>query len=623
MSVAPDAGARPVPLPTNPLIVQSDRSLMLHTVTAKVDASGQPLRDGDGNPVTEEHPLFAGARDALAKFAELVKSPDYLHTYRITPVSVWNAAAVGVDFDSIVHSLCTYSCVPVPDSLLHEIGAWIRRYGLLRIERAEDGPREFELVADDTAALAEILEHRTVRDVLEVQGKGNDVRAFLDDLARGEVKQRLIRIGFPADDRGGYLDGDPLKIGLREVTLGGAPFEMRPYQWAAAEQFHASGSVLGGSGVIVLPCGAGKTVTAMGVMSLVGMKTLILTTNTVAVRQWRDELLDKTELTADQVGEYTGETKDLRAVTISTYQMLTWRRSKTAEFEHFAVFRSQNWGLVVYDEVHLLPAPIFRATAELQARRRLGLTATLVREDGKEDEVFCLIGPKRYDVPWKVLEGGGFIAEAHCVEVRVAFSDDHRRQYASATSRSQFRLASENPAKDGVVAALVRRHEGERILVIGQYIDQLRRLSKELDAPLLTGQTPNAKRTELYDAFRSGDLKLLILSKVGNFAVDLPDASVAIQVSGTFGSRQEEAQRLGRVLRPKSDGGGASFYSVVTLGSKDQEFAEKRQLFLTEQGYAYQIVEADEHGTLPDLGLSAQRRSPDDSPHSASTSIEA
>jgi len=594
MSQTPGAPATPPPLPTNPLIVQSDRTLMLHTVHARTDEQGRPLRGDDGNPLTEEHPRFAEARDALARFAELEKSPDYLHTYRITPVSVWNAAAVGVDADEIERSLHEYACVPVPPSIVAEVRGWIGRYGQLAIERAPEGsPEAFELVGREEGALAEVLAHKLVREAVVVEGEGNAARAFLDDLSRGEIKQRLIRLGFPVDDRGGFVDGDPLAIGLRETTRSGATFGLRDYQRKAADAFHAGGTAFGGSGVIVLPCGAGKTVTAMGVMSLVGAKTLILTTNTVAVRQWRDEILDKTDLTEDQVGEYTGETKDLADVTISTYQMLTWRRSKTGDFEHFEVFRGENWGLVVYDEVHLLPAPIFRVTAELQARRRLGLTATLVREDGREDEVFCLIGPKRYDVPWKVLESAGFIAEARCVELRVPFDSDLRRRYAAATSRSQFRLASENPAKVAVAKDLVERHRGERILVIGQYLDQLEVLARELDAPLLTGRTSNAKREALYAAFRAGELETLVLSKVGNFAVDLPDAGVAIQVSGTFGSRQEEAQRLGRILRPKSDGGGATFYSIVTQGSKDQEFAEKRQLFLTEQGYAYDIVDVD------------------------------
>ena len=376
----------PAPLPTNPLIVQSDRTLMLHTVQARTDAAGRPVRDSDGNPETEEHPLFAAARDALASFCELEKSPDYLHTYRITPVSVWNAAAVGVGAEQIAEVLHRFACVPVPRSLIEEVEGWVSRYGLLRIERVAGAGSRFELVSDDPGVLEEMLAHRTINELGEIEDSPDGRRVFLDDLTRGEMKQRLIRLGFPVDDRGGYVDGDPLEIQLRERTLGGDAFELRDYQAHAADAFHASGTALGGSGVVVLPCGAGKTVTAMGVMRLVGAKTLILTTNTVAVRQWRDELLDKTTLTEDEVGEYTGDVKDLKPVTVSTYQMLTWRRSKVDDFEHFEVFRKENWGLVVYDEVHLLPAPIFRVTAELQARRRLGLTATLVREDGKEDE---------------------------------------------------------------------------------------------------------------------------------------------------------------------------------------------------------------------------------------------
>ncbi len=602
--------ALPAPLPSNPLIVQSDRTLMLHTVRARVDAEGRPERDEDGNPLTEEHPLFTAARDELGVFAELEKSPDYLHTYRITSVSVWNAAAVGVTAEEVEVILHRYACVPVPAVVLADVRGWIERYGLLRIERVEGGPAEFELTGGDRGLVLEVLAHKAIKALCEVVEEDGEVRAFVGGLQRGDLKQKLIRIGYPVDDRGGYLEGDPLQIDLRSTTAAGQPFALRDYQRGAAEAFHAGGTVMGGSGVVVLPCGAGKTVTGMAVMSLVGAKTLILTTNTVAVRQWREELLDKTELRPEDVGEYTGETKDLRPVTISTYQMMTWRRSKTGDFEHFEVFRSQNWGLVVYDEVHLLPAPIFRVTAELQARRRLGLTATLVREDDKEEEVFCLIGPKRYDVPWKVLEGQGFIAEARCVEVRVPFSDEDRRTYAAAPARQQFRLASENPAKMPMIRQLVGEHAGERVLVIGQYIDQLRSIARELDAPLLTGRTANAERERLYTAFREGEIELLVLSKVGNFAVDLPDASVAIQVSGTFGSRQEEAQRLGRILRPKSDGSGATFYSVVTLGSRDQEFSEKRQLFLTEQGYAYDIVHAERVDAAEEAGAGPALSSP-------------
>lgn len=575
--------------PDNPLIVQSDRSLMLHTVVAKLDPLGRPEKDAQGRPVTIEHPRFTEARDLLALFAELEKSPDYLHTYRITPVSVWNAAAMGVTAERIETILEDLSCVPVPRNVLSEVRGWLEKYGLLRIEKRSDGASGFELVSSSRTALQDVLGFREIRALLKVEPDG---RVFLGELERGTIKQALIKIGYPVDDRGGYVEGDPFPVPLRTETRGGRPFGLRPYQSEAARMFYAGGSVLGGSGVVVLPCGAGKTVVGIGVMNLIGTKTLILTTNTVAVRQWREELLDKTSLSPADVGEYTGDEKTVAPITISTYQMLTWRRTKTGEFEHFAIFSKENWGLVVYDEVHLLPAPIFRVTAELQARRRLGLTATLVREDGKEDEVFCLIGPKRYDVPWKVLEQKGFIAAASCVEVRVPLDPTLRNTYAMADARGKFRVASENPAKIPVIDQLIARHPDAHVLIIGQYIDQLHALARHLRAPLITGKTPTVERERLYAAFKTGELKLLIVSKVGNFAIDLPDANVAIQVSGTFGSRQEEAQRLGRILRPKSDGSAAVFYSVVTLGSRDQEFAQRRQLFLTEQGYTYEIQEA-------------------------------
>ncbi len=575
--------------PDNPLIVQSDRSMMLHTVRAVIDEKGRPRKDAEGRPMTEEHPRFAEARDKLALFAELEKSPDYLHTYRITPISIWNAAAIGLTAEGIVESLEELSCVPVPRNVVTEIRDWIHRYGLLRIERIRPDEERFELLSRDPVVLKDVLGHASIRELVEIQPDG---RVLLGPLTRGTLKQALIKIGFPVDDRGGYRRGDALAIALRSETLGGRPFGLRAYQEGAAKAFHAGGSVLGGSGVVVLPCGAGKTVVAIGVMNLVGEKTLILTTNTVAVRQWRTEILDKTGLAPEDVGEYTGDAKSIRPVTITTYQMLTWRRTKTSEFEHFSIFSRENWGLVVYDEVHLLPAPVFRVTAELQARRRLGLTATLVREDGREDEVFCLIGPKRYDVPWKVLEGQGFIAPATCVEVRVPLEPSLRTIYAAADARNKFRIASENPAKVPVLQKLVERHKGAHVLVIGQYIDQLESLARQLKAPLITGKTPTPEREKLYAGFKDGSIPLLIVSKVGNFAIDLPDANVAVQVSGTFGSRQEEAQRLGRVLRPKSDGSGAVFYSIVTHNTKDQDFAQKRQLFLTEQGYAYEILES-------------------------------
>lgn len=577
--------------PDNPLIVQSDRTLMLHTVRAVVDAKGGQAKDADGQPLTEEHPRFPDARDALAQFAELEKSPNYLHTYRITPVSVWNAAALGLTAGDIEAVLDEFACIPVPETVKDEVRQWVARYGVLRIERREEGGEKvrFELVSSDPDVLLDVLGYRDIARLLE---RDEDGCVWVSGLNRGSIKQALIKIGFPVDDRGGYLQGDEFGILLREETLAGRAFAVRPYQEQAAASFYAGGSVMGGNGVVALPCGAGKTVVAMKVMSLVQTKTLILTTNTVAVRQWHQELLDKTTLTEDEVGEYTGDSKSVKPVTITTYQMLTWRRSKTAEFEHFSLFSQENWGLVVYDEVHLLPAPVFRVTADLQARRRLGLTATLVREDGKEDEVFCLIGPKRYDVPWKVLEGQGFIAAATCVEVRVPLAPSLKSAYLGADARGKFRVASENPAKVEVVQELLQQHPSGRILVIGQYIAQLEELAGVLKAPLITGKTPNDEREKLYGSFRDGSEPILIVSKVGNFAIDLPDANVAIQISGTFGSRQEEAQRLGRILRPKSDGAEAIFYSIVTTGSRDQEFAEKRQLFLTEQGYSYQIVES-------------------------------
>jgi len=579
-----------------PVMVQGDLSIVLHTVHAVTDEDGRPVRDGEGRPLTEEHPRFAEARDALSVFAELEKSPEYLHTYRITPVSTWNAAALGHTHEDILAQLDELSCVPVPGNVSDDIRGWMSRYGLLRIERLED---RFVLISDSPDAIKEVLGHTSVRELVSIHDDG---AALVDEINRGPLKQALIQVGFPVDDRGGYVQGDSLEVALRENTLGGQPFAVRPYQSDASAAFHRDGSVMGGNGIIVLPCGAGKTVVGLDVMRRVCAKTLVLTTNTIAVRQWRDEILDKTHLEPDQVGEYTGEGKNVCPVTITTYQMLTWRRSKSGPFEHFNLFSRENWGLVIYDEVHLLPAPIFRVTASLQARRRLGLTATLVREDNKEDEVFCLIGPKRFEVPWKVLEQKGFIATALCTEVRVPLAGNLRSSYISADARRKYRIASENPAKTQVVEQLLEHHDVGRILIIGQYLDQLKALASHLDVPLITGKTPNADRQVLYDDFREGRLRVLIVSKVGNFAIDLPDANVAIQISGTFGSRQEEAQRLGRILRPKSDGSAASFYAVVTLGSRDQEFAQKRQLFLAEQGYTYRIVEGTDS-----LGLEVPR----------------
>jgi len=552
-----------------PLTVQSDRSIL-----AEVHAAG-----------------FADARDVLPLFAELEKSPEHVHTYRITPLSIWNAAAAGLSAQRILDFLASQSRYPVPPNVQREIEENIRRFGLLRLQRV-DGV--LALTSSDQGLLKRLARTTTLKRFFAPAGAAEGVLPVLEEL-RGEVKQALIRIGYPVEDLAGYTHGAELRFALRTTSAtSGQPFALRAYQEEAAAIFHAGGTEKGGSGVVVLPCGAGKTIVGMGCLHKLQTQCLILTTNTIAVRQWRDELLDKTDLRPDQVGEYTGDSKQIAPVTISTYQMITYRKRSKAEFTHFALFGARDWGLVVYDEVHLLPAPVFRVTAEIQARRRLGLTATLVREDGREDEVFSLIGPKKYDVPWKILERQGWIADAHCVEVRLPLDQALALDYMSAGTREQFRIASENPDKLPLVQRLVERHADDRVLIIGQYLDQLDLIAASLGAPVITGRTPNKERAALYQRFRTGDLKLLIVSKVGNFAVDLPDANVAIQLSGTFGSRQEEAQRLGRILRPKSDRRQAVFYSVVTRDSREEHFANNRQLFLTEQGYTYEIRDVSE-----------------------------
>ncbi|MFZ5825083.1 MAG: DNA repair helicase XPB [Bacillota bacterium] len=551
--------------PHNPLIVQSDRTILLEVM----------------------NPQFEEARDLLSTFAELVKSPEHIHTYAITPLSLWNAAASGLTAQGILDGLLQYSKFPLPESLQQDIADYISRYG--RVQLIRNGAGELLLTASDPLVLTEVWHNQQVRPfLLEERPEG----LLVDGERRGHVKQAMIKIGFPVEDLAGYTEGAELPLHLRDLALSGRPFSLRTYQEQAVRAFYKGGSVAGGSGVIVLPCGAGKTIVGMGAMSEVKQQTLILTTNITAVRQWIDELVDKTTISRDQIGEYSGEVKEIRPVTVSTYQILTYREGD--EMPHHQLIGARNWGLIIYDEVHMLPAPVFRVTSEIQARRRLGLTATLIREDGREEDVFSLIGPKRYDVPWKVLERQGFIATATCHEIRVPLHEDLRLQYAVAEERAKFRIASENPSKNPLVHEIVRRHEGDMILVIGQYLDQLKQLAKELAAPLITGQVPTRERDDLYARFKAGEIKLLVVSKVANFAVDLPDATVAIQVSGTFGSRQEEAQRLGRILRPKSDGSPAFFYSLVTRETRDQEFATKRQLFLTEQGYRYQISHAED-----------------------------
>ncbi len=561
-----------VPIQTsNPIVVQSDRTLLLEV----------------------DHPQYAEARDALAQFAELEKSPEHIHTYRLTPLSLWNAAAAGLNAPAVVEMLTRFSKYDLPPNVVADVRDYIGRYGKLKLVR--EGP-DLVLRSDDVVLIAEVSRQKRMQPYIFSQRDAHSL--VVDPARRGHVKQALVYIGYPAEDIAGYTEGQPLSFDIRHETLAGKPFALREYQRDSVAAFYANGGPTGGSGVIVLPCGAGKTMVGIGAMEAVGRATLILTPNTVAVRQWIAELLDKTTLTASQVGEYTGDRKDIRPVTVTTYQILTYRPSEDGDFPHFGLVTGHDWGLIVYDEVHLLPAPVFRLTAEIQARRRLGLTATLVREDGREADVFGLIGPKRYDVPWRELERQGWIATAECHEIRVGLPDEQRMPYALAEEREKYRMAAENPIKTDVVQELLARHNGDQVLIIGQYLDQLKYLAELLGAPLLTGRTHNSQREKLYDRFRKGELSRLVVSKVANFAIDLPDANVAIQVSGTFGSRQEEAQRLGRILRPKSDGRPAHFYTVVTRDTRDQDFSANRQLFLTEQGYRYTIEDAESAGLL-------------------------
>ena len=566
----------------NPIIVQSDRSILLEV----------------------DHPLHAEARDVLAQFAELEKSPEHIHTYRLSPLSLWNAAAGGMNAQTILELLYQYSKYDIPSNIIVDIREYISRYGRLKLIREGDA---LLLISEDTALIAEVMHHRRTQPFLLRQLNSHTIQ--VDASRRGHIKQALIHIGFPAEDLAGYTDGSPLPMKLLSVSAEGKLFEPRAYQYAASAAFYAGGAPSGGSGVVVLPCGAGKTIVGLATMVDIQRATLILSPNTIAVRQWIQEILDKTDIPPELVGEYTGDRKEICPITVSTYQILTYRRPSPdghknkgpekeeiseEDFPHFALFTSYDWGLIIYDEVHLLPAPVFRITAEIQARRRLGLTATLIREDGREADVFSLIGPKKYDVPWRELERQGWIATAECHEIRVGMNEDEQLNYAVAEEREKYRLAAENPAKLSITRHLAERHLDDQVLIIGQYIDQLKLLASELDAPLITGRTSNAQREKLYDQFRRGEIKRIVVSKVANFALDLPDANVAIQVSGTFGSRQEEAQRLGRILRPKRDGGLAYFYSIVTRDTRDQEFSANRQLFLTEQGYRYVIEDAEE-----------------------------
>lgn len=599
--------------PENPLIVQSDKSVLL-----EVDS-----------------PLYTDARDALARFAELEKSPEYVHTYRISSLSLWNAAAAGLSADLILEELERYSKYPLPDNVKIDITDAIHRYGRIKlvVEESANGSRML-VISNDIALMEEVARHKYFAPL--IKARLGPTTFEIDPLQRGHVKRVLLQIGFPAEDLAGYTQGADLTFEVRGLTTQGAPFAMRHYQDDAAEVYWAKGSAAGGSGVIVLPCGAGKTMVGIAAMAKAQTATLILCPNTVAVRQWIRELLDKTTLTEDQVGEYSGLKKDIRPVTVCTYQVLTYHPRKNQkvsgnesqvsgpdtshltpdtfsdtpqpqrgsrsvrkpldirEYPHMSLFNQMDWGMIIYDEVHLLPAPVFRATAEIQARRRLGLTATLVREDGLEGDVFSLVGPKKYDVPWKDLEKQGWIATAECHEIRVQLDEEDRMEYAVMGHEAKYQFAAQNRKKEQIISMLMTKHREDEVLVIGQFIPQLEAIAKRINAPLITGATPVKQREILFKQFRDGEIRQLVLSKVGNFSIDLPDANVLIQVSGMYGSRQEEAQRLGRVLRPKQNGLLAHFYSIVTRDTLDQEYASKRQLFLTEQGYHYDILYEEE-----------------------------
>ena len=538
-----------------PLIVQSDKTLLLEV----------------------DHDLADACRKEIAPFAELERAPEHVHTYRVTPLALWNARAAGHDAEQVVDTLIRFSRYPVPHALLVDVADTMARYGRLRLEK--DPAHGLILSSLDRSVLEEVLRAKKIKGMIgDRVGEG---AVAVHPSERGALKQALLKLGWPAEDLAGYVDGEAHAISLTEDG-----WELRSYQREATEAFWH-----GGSGVVVLPCGAGKTIVGAAAMARAEATTLILVTNTVSAHQWKQELLRRTSLTEDEIGEYTGTKKEIRPVTIATYQIMTTRRK--GAYAHLELFDARDWGLVVYDEVHLLPAPIFRMTADLQARRRLGLTATLVREDGREGDVFSLIGPKRYDAPWKDMEAQGWIAPADCVEVRVTLTDSERLAYATAEPEERYRFCATTDTKTKLIHALVDRHRGEPTLVIGQYIDQLDELGALLDAPVIKGETRVRERERLFDSFRSGEIDVLVVSKVANFSIDLPEASVAVQVSGAFGSRQEEAQRLGRLLRPKASGHGARFYAVVARDTLDQDYAAHRQRFLAEQGYAYRIVDAD------------------------------
>jgi DNA excision repair protein ERCC-3 len=543
-------------------------------------AADQPaIIQGDRTVLLEvDHPRYEEGRDILSRFAELERSPEHVHTYRLSSLALWNAAALGVTSDDVIAGLQAISRYDLPGHVEHEIRDLMARHGVCRLV---DGPDPRTLVLQVASDAIRVRLAREPKLAALVTPAGDHYHVAVGD--RGALKRGLLAAGYPVDDTAGLVDGAPLAVPVKD------DFTPYPYQTAAVHAFAATGH-----GVIVLPCGAGKTVIGVLAMAALGTRTLILTSSREAAAQWRRELRARTWLAEDAIALYEGaRSAAVAPVTITTYSMLSKKGGAGATgFSHFDRLAREPWGLVIYDEVHLVPAPIFRLTAELQARRRLGLTATLVREDGRETDVFALIGPKRFEIAWRALEHSGHIAAATCFEVRVAITGAAAEAYAVAEPRDQPRIAAENPAKLDAMAALVERHVGERILVMGTYLDSLRAAARRLKAPLISGDSTHAEREAAYAAFRSGESRILVLSRVGNFAIDLPEAAVLIQISGTMGSRQEEAQRLGRVLRPKP--GGASFYTIVSRHTCEEEMALHRQLFLTEQGYRFFIEDLAE-----------------------------
>ncbi len=624
-------------MPSKPMIVQGDGTILLEV----------------------ESDSYSECRDWLSRFAELVKSPEHIHTYKITPIAIWNAAASGLKSQKVLEVLVTFSKYPLPQNIVTDIHDWFSRYGKIKLEKMADEKRNdvqpininntsclinshhinvnlLVLSSFDDILITEIYSNKSINKYVLYKLDSNNL--LIDAECRGRIKNALIKIGYPVEDLVGYVTGDPLPIKLRDkITSTGEKFGLRRYQYEASEAFYVSGSERGGSGVVVMPCGAGKTIVGIDIMSKICQETLIIGSSTVGVRQWIRELVEKSFIDRKMIGEYTGDLKELKPITVTTYQCLTYRSTKTQDkkkeqrsfnetgekndmddsskiihdklyiidnnaknnkygnsdyetheqkiYPHLEIFKAKNWGLIIYDEVHLLPAPVFRITADIQAKRRLGLTATLVREDSMEDDVFSLIGPKKFDSPWKELEKQGWIAEASCYEIRIGMDYDYRMKYATSPLRMKYRTAAENPRKIDVVKRLISEHKGEdNILVIGDYIDQLTQISSLMNAPIITGKTPNSERERIYSLFRDGEIKLLVVSKVANYAINLPDANVAIQISGTFGSRQEEAQRLGRILRPKKPNKQAYFYTIVSKDTVDQDYASKRQTFSNRKG---------------------------------------